>query len=90
MKKLIDLFFRDSVGKVVIAQAPNLPIMLWMSAVVIGYFVQSGSIKETVQVTGTTALAVWALLELFQGVNYFRRTLGLMVLVFISLRFFII
>lgn len=72
-------FFKDRRGRVVIGQAANPPLLAWFILVVINYFVHSAAIAWL----ATAFLFTWAFLELYQGVNYFRRILGL--IVFVSL-----
>ena len=61
----------------VVAQVPNLPLVLALVAVVAGRIFTEGStawgISRAVFFTG---LAIWAYLELVEGVNGFRRVLG--------------
>lgn len=75
--------FKDKDGKVVITQKPNLPIMVWFASVVINKFLSGGVVSQFVSTIGTTAIAVWATLEIISGVNLFRRILGSVVLAFI-------
>ena len=86
---LFDKFFRDSNGNIVIAQPPNLPIIVWGVASLLQLIFTSGYINIGLDIIAFGSLFTWAWLELFQGVNYFRRTLGLVVLVgFVGLRIF--
>ncbi|BAZ11803.1 hypothetical protein NIES4071_36290 [Calothrix sp. NIES-4071] len=78
---LFDKFFRDSNGNIVIAQPPNLPIILWAVTSLLQLVITSGKINIGLDVVSYGAIFTWAWLELFQGVNYFRRSLGLIVLV---------
>lgn len=78
---LFDKIFRDSNGNIVIAQPPNLPIILWGITTLLKLVFTSGKINIALDVVSYGILFTWAWLELFQGVNYFRRTLGLIVLV---------
>ncbi len=77
----LDNFFRDKNGEIVIAQPPNLPILIWGAASLSQLVFKTGQINFGLDVLATGSLFVWAILELFQGVNYFRRTLGLVVLI---------
>ncbi len=70
-------FFKDKHGKFVIAQSPNLPIMSWLIIVVLNFFIHSAILGWLAD----AFLLVWAFLELYRGVNGFRRLLGLVVLV---------
>jgi hypothetical protein len=77
----LDNFFRDRNGEIVIGQPPNLPIIIWLVASLLQLVVKTGQIHLGLDILATGSLFVWAILELFQGVNYFRRTLGLIVLI---------
>ncbi|MBF2067278.1 MAG: hypothetical protein IGS39_23105 [Calothrix sp. C42_A2020_038] len=78
---LFDKIFRDNNGNIVIAQPPNLPIILWAVASLLKLVFTSGEINIGLDAVAYGALFTWGWEELFQGVNYFRRTLGLIVLV---------
>ncbi|OUL30508.1 hypothetical protein BV372_21720 [Nostoc sp. T09] len=74
---LVDKTFRDSNGNIVIAQPPNLPLIVWIVSSLLSLIVTSGTIHTVLDVLATGSFFTWAWLELFQGVNYFRRALGL-------------
>jgi hypothetical protein len=76
-----DRFFRDKDGNIVIAQMPNLPISIWAIASLFRLIFTTGKINLGLDLVATTSLLIWSLLELFQGVNYFRRSLGFIVIV---------
>ncbi|MBE9001524.1 hypothetical protein IQ274_25735 [Nostoc sp. LEGE 12447] len=78
---LIDKTFRDSEGKIVLAQMPNLPLIVWIVTTLLALIFTSGKINTVLDVVANGSLFTWAWLELFQGVNYFRRALGLAVLI---------
>ncbi len=78
---LLNKTFRDSEGNIVIAQPPNLPLIVWVVATGIEVIVKSGNIHTIADVIAFGSLFTWAWEELFQGVNYFRRALGLIVLI---------
>lgn len=80
-QSFIDKFYKDKDGKVVIAQKPNLPILVWVASIIITRL-SSGEIQSIFSLIGFGALFTWAWLEIFQGDSYFRRALGLVVLVF--------
>jgi hypothetical protein len=77
---LFNRTFRDRDGKIVIAQIPNPPILVWLSATLLQLFPASGNIHSGLDAIAFGTLFTWAWQELFQGVNYFRRSLGLVVL----------
>jgi hypothetical protein len=76
------LFEDRSTGRIVIFQWPNIPLWIWIVATVVGLVVSAGWIS----VVDTVALAVWAVLEIWKGVNPFRRGLGAIVLLGILAR----
>lgn len=78
---LFDRVFRDSKGKIVIAQPPNLPLIVWIAASLLKLVVTTGKINLGLELVAFGSLFTWAWGELFQGVNYLRRALGLIVIV---------
>lgn len=78
---LFDKTFRDSEGNIVIAQPPNLPILVGITATVLNFIIKNGNIHTGLDAIAFGSLFTWAWLELFEGVNYFRRALGLIVLI---------
>jgi hypothetical protein len=78
---LLDKIFRDREGKVVLAQMPNLPLIVWIVASLLRLIFTTGKVNIGLEAIAFGSLFTWAWEELFQGVNYFRRALGLLVLV---------
>ncbi|MDB9509918.1 hypothetical protein PN499_01695 [Kamptonema animale CS-326] len=78
---IFDKIFRDSNGQIVIAQTPNLPLIVWGVATLLQLIVTTGKINTGLDLIAFGSLFTWAWEELFQGVNYFRRALGLVVLI---------
>lgn len=75
-------FFRDAKGRVVIVQAPNR----WVYIAVLGYvamrsFEDSGHIDVIGFILYYGGGFYWAWLEITQGVNKWRKSLGLIVAV---------
>lgn len=86
---LFDRTFRDSEGNIVIAQMPNLPILVGLAATLLQFVLPSGNLQTGFDLVGFGALFTWAWQELFDGINYFRRALGLVALVgIITLRLY--
>jgi hypothetical protein len=79
-RSLWDKIWRDRGGNTVVYQTPNAWIIAWAVLDVVAIFAPSKQIASVAWDVGSGALIVWALLELFRGVNYFRRALGLLVL----------
>jgi hypothetical protein len=73
--------FQDRDGKIVTAQMPNLPFVIWTAACLLQMTFSTGKINTGLDFIAFGSLFTWAWGELFQGVNYFRRTLGLIVLI---------
>jgi hypothetical protein len=59
-----------------IAQFPNAPLILAFVSGLVAHHVHRRAHADA-QAVSYLAMAVWAYLELFQGVNAFRRLLGL-------------
>ena len=78
---LLDKIFRDREGKVLLAQMPNLPLIVWIVASLLRLIYTTGKVNIGLEAIAFGSLFTWAWEELFQGVNYFRRALGLLVLV---------
>lgn len=78
---LFDRSFRDPEGNIVIAQKPNLPILVWGAATLLQLVGFGGKLQTGLELISFGTLYTWAWMELFQGVNYFRRSLGFIVLV---------
>lgn len=79
---IIDRFFRDKAGRVVIGQKPNFPLIAWAILTVIAHFADPGTGQTIAQTLARLSLLVWAALEIGQGVNGFRKLLGIIVLCF--------
>jgi hypothetical protein len=47
---------------------------------VVAIFAPGKRVSDYAWTAGAAALIIWSLLEIFRGVNYFRRVLGLVVL----------
>jgi hypothetical protein len=78
---LFDKLFRDATGQIVIGQPPNLPILIWVSATLLKLVFKTGQVKLGLDLLAFSSLLYWSFLEITQGVNYFRRDLGVVVLI---------
>ena len=74
-------FFKDKQGHIVIWQMPNLPIIGWAVFLLASKFVE-GQTQTILSYVSTAFLLVWACMEIISGASYFRRLLGVVVLVF--------
>ena len=82
-KKLLKLteLFKDKKGKVVLWQTPNIPLVGWALSSVLIHIVPAGRWQLAVGYVSFGFIFTWAWLELSQGASYFRRALGVVVLV---------
>lgn len=83
-----DRFLKDQDGKIVIWQAPNLPLYAWIIFEVISLPLSNEQLKAGVKELSTVFLFTWGYLEVTSGVNYFRRSIGGIVLLAQVLGFF--
>jgi hypothetical protein len=60
--------------------APNLPIIIWFFATLLSKLFKTGTLHDLLAVVAFGAIFTWAWLELTEGINYFRRMLGIVVL----------
>ncbi len=73
-------FWEDTHGRVVVWQKPNIWLTTWFIAMVIGWFLPNGWSEKFLSFVSLFAIIIWSILELTKGVNYFRRLLGLLIL----------
>jgi hypothetical protein len=72
----LNWLFRDRrTGRIVIAQFPNVPLMVWIVATALRWLVR-GATDRVLGVIATIALIIWAGDEVVRGVNPWRRLLG--------------
>ena len=76
LKKL----FETKDGKIVIAQRPNTSIIIWLVAKPLSLIFADTLPGLIFDGIAFGALFYWALLEVFQGVNLFRKILGVIVI----------
>ncbi len=76
-----DRTWKDKNGHIVIWQTPNAWLIGWAVLTVLSLLV-NGRTADIFSVIGSVSLIAWASLEVFKGVDYFRRALGLVVLIF--------
>ena len=74
--------WEDRDGSVVIWQTPNVWLLAWAGFTVVSLFL-SGTLADVFFWIAAVALIIWSLLEIFRGVNYYRRVLGVAVLVYV-------
>ena len=74
---------RKNKKKFVIAQKPNLPLIIWFAALMISKLPLYLPLVKIFELISFGAIFTWAWLEIFFGVNYFRRILGVVVMTLI-------
>lgn len=80
-RSLWDRTWKDKQGHVVLWQTPNPWLIGWAVLTTLSLFF-TGRTSDVISLTGSLVLVVWCLLEIFKGVNYYRRFLGLVVLMY--------
>ena len=82
MRRALEWLFRDRrTGEVVIAQWPNLPLIVFLAASVAKRFLDpAGGFGTVLTVVVLGSLLWWAGDEVLRGVNPFRRILGAVVI----------
>lgn len=80
MHEVWDKIWRDRRGHIVIWQMPNAWLFGWAGLTTVSLFF-NGTVANVLSTIASASLVVWSLLEIFKGVNYFRRALGLVVLI---------
>lgn len=81
-------FFSDKNGRIVLWQSPNLLLYGWIVFTVAAKLMNSGYIKTGLEQLSTAVLFSWACYEAANGVSYFRKTLGILILAIIISGFF--
>lgn len=80
--------FKDRKGRIVIWQWPNVPVLAWAILGIASHVLARGKLQTVAQELSRAFLFVWAYLEITDGVSYFRRMLGTVVLVALIHGFF--
>lgn len=91
--KKIRAFFSDKHGNIVIAQAANIPLIMWfcfLAGWLITFYLLE-YLHGIFRIGAYASILYWAVLEIFSGVCMWRKTLGLFVytsaLVMLTLNF---
>ena len=78
----IEKCYKDKEGRVVVTQIPNTALVVFVLSSVVTHITQ-GTVNQIAELVAFGTIFTWAWLEVFQGVNYLRRALGLAILVLI-------
>ncbi|MBP9738526.1 hypothetical protein KBD20_02470, partial [Candidatus Saccharibacteria bacterium] len=82
-QSFVEKCYKDSDGKVVVAQFPNLSLSVWIIATLLVKVIPEGVVTQLLSVIAFGAIFTWAWLELFSGSTYMRRLLGLVIFVLV-------
>jgi len=77
-RELWDKFWRDDRDKIIVWQTPNAFLIAWVVLTIVS-LLTSGKLSDVFSWISIAALLIWSVLEMWKGVNYFRRLLGLVV-----------
>jgi hypothetical protein len=73
--------FKTKDGTVVIGQFPNTILWIWIVCTAASYLPLSETLLTLIDAIAFGSIFTWAWLEMTEGVNTFRRMLGMVVLV---------
>jgi hypothetical protein len=91
MKKQKTFFryvFETKDGTIIIGQWPNPPLIVWGVFAFFSFIFQESQFAPVFSTLSTWGLVVWAYLELVYGVNRFRKAIGALMLLYLTLRLF--
>jgi hypothetical protein len=81
-------FFKAKDGHIVIWRAPNIPLWGWVVFNILSTMIRHGKLHTGFHLLAEASLFAWAYLELRSGESMFRRVLGAVVLMSITISFF--
>jgi hypothetical protein len=79
---LWDKFWKDKDGNYVVWQRPNAFLIAWAVLSILTIFT-TGLLSNIFWWAAEAVLVGWSVLEIWKGVNYFRKTLGVLVLLLV-------
>ena len=74
----MDRFFKDKNGEIVVTEKPNAPLLVALGAWLLSY-ATSGDLAFVFTFIFNIMLFYWAILEIIDGVNQWRKFLGIIV-----------
>ena len=81
---IIDRVFKNKDGKWVIIQFPNLLLSVWIILLLLNALMHN----QHIRLLQSAVLFAWAYLELTKGESYFRKSLGAVILIGVTVSFF--
>lgn len=88
MRRLVSNFIRDKNSNIAMWQFPNLPLFGWFIFMILAYLTPSEFFKTGLTDLSRAFLFVWSYLEIAQGSSYFRRLLGVIIILVILVGIF--
>ena len=82
MQKASNWLLRDSRGRIAVWERPNAPLIGWIVATILGYFLKTGHIHHWLGFVSDALLFTWAYLEVTKGHSGIRRLLGAAVMIY--------
>jgi hypothetical protein len=73
-------FFKDTDGCWALWQWPNIPLYGWLASKLLSLAIEQQHLHTGLVHLSTAFLFTWCFLEITQGVNYFRRLLGVTIM----------
>jgi len=84
IKLWIKWFFKDKQGKWGIIQFPNVLLSIWIILLLVNFLTNNQPLK----LLQSAVLFAWAYNELTRGLSYFRKSLGAIILLVVTVGFF--
>lgn len=79
----ISKFWKDKEGNIAVFQVFNLALIIWLVASVGSKLFEHGTVHNLMTTIAFGALFTWAYLEITKGDSYFRRVLGMLIMMLI-------
>jgi hypothetical protein len=79
--KIVDYWFRTENGDIVFGQKPNAPLIAHSVAKSLELALPKGTLRNCASITADLSLFYWASIEIVDGVNRFRKVMGVATLV---------
>jgi hypothetical protein len=77
-----DTFWHDKDGNLVIMQMPNKFLIGWFGFFLLSELIHTQPFRIILSWIAFALIITWAILEMRSGVNYFRKSLGLLIFLF--------
>jgi hypothetical protein len=81
-------FFKDQENHWAVWQWPNIPLYGWIVCELLAFIVKQHQLHAGLVQLSRAFLFTWSYLEIKEGINYFRRLLGIVVMIGIIVSYF--